>query len=60
MIGVHHCRDCFVLEQEEMRAYLIYVEGISVTELAELSLGPQQFGLNFCIHVVQKVVHVND
>lgn len=39
--------------------YLIYGEGFGVAESAELSLGAQQFLLNFWIHVGQEVTHVS-
>ena len=35
-------------------AHLIYSEGFSVAELAELSLGAQQFSLYFWSHVGQQ------
>lgn len=39
-------------------AHLDGAEGLRVAQLAELSLGAQQFGLNFWIHVRQKIPHV--
>ena len=39
--------------------HLIYSEGLGVAELAELSLGAQQFGLEFWTDVGQQVAHVS-
>lgn len=39
--------------------HLVYTEGFGVADLAELSLGAQQFGLNFWIHVCQQVPHIS-
>lgn len=39
--------------------HLIYSEGFDVAELAELSQGAQQLGLNFWIHVGQQVAHIS-
>lgn len=39
-------------------AHLVGAEGLGVAQLAELSLGAQQFGLNFRIHVRQKIPHI--
>lgn len=39
--------------------HLIYSEGFDVAELAELSLGAQQLGLNFWIQVGQQVTHIS-
>lgn len=38
--------------------HLVYSERLDVAELAELSLGAQQFLLNFWIHVCQQVPHI--
>ena len=39
-------------------AHLVGADGLGVAQLAELSLGAQQSGLNFWIHVGQKIPHV--
>lgn len=39
--------------------YLIYTEGFSVAESAELRLAAQQFGLYFCTHRGQKVTQIS-
>lgn len=39
-------------------AHLVGAEGLGVAQLAELSLGAQQFGLDFWIHVCQKIPHI--
>lgn len=39
-------------------AHLVSAEGLGVAQLAELSLGAQQFGLYFWIHVCQKIPHI--
>lgn len=41
------------------RSHLVYGEGFGVGELTELSLGSQQLGLDFWIHVCEQVPHVS-
>lgn len=46
------------LVQHPYSIHLVYSEGLGVTELAELSLGAQQFGFCVWINVGQQVMEV--
>lgn len=57
MLAVHTCSSVWE-EGDVPEVHLVGAEGFGVAQLGELSLGAQQFGLNFWIHVGQKIPHI--